>query len=490
MQGLKNLISIDRNLETPIYLQLQSGIIKLIKSGTLVNGAKLPGTRSLGGQLQLHRKTVIAAYDELMAQGWVTTTAAKGTYVSDKLPMVKPVADNGDFFERVKAGFQFNSKFELHRADVDLTSMLTIDEGIPDVRIAPITEILRNYRAIASRGYNAKYLGYGSFFGDEHLREVLAKYLQETRGIGCSKDNLLITRGSQMGMYLSAQLIHQGGGYSVVGELNYIAANLTLEDAGAILLFARIDENGLNTDDVETFCQNHRVKSVYVTSHHHHPTTVTLSPERRLHLTHLAQRYGFAILEDDYDYDFHYEHAPLLPLASTDPKGNVVYLGAVCKIIAPAIRVGYMVGPTDFIASAAHLRRTIDRQGDTILERSIAKMIEHGDLQRHSRKALKAYRKRRDNFGKLLKDHCSEILDFDIPEGGMAYWVKLRQEFRWKEVEREALKLKLRIPNWKNYDLNNLGHNGIRLGFASLQEEEQAQAVTLLKAAILNTLRK
>lgn len=491
MIALKNLIQPDRGSDTAIYIQVHNGIVKLIKSGVLKSGAKLPGTRSLSIQLGLHRKTVIAAYEELMSQGWVNSVAAKGTFVSDKLPIVGLGHGVKEVEPSLKAGFSFQSKTNLHRSNVSLKSLLTIDEGIPDVRIAPITEILRNYRAIASRSYNAKYLGYGSFYGDDHLREVLAYYLQETRGITCTKENVLITRGSQMGIYLSAQLIHKSsGGCSVVGETNYIAASLTLADAGAELLFARVDEQGINTDDIEIFCQKYKVKSVYVTSHHHHPTTVTLSPERRLRLIHLAEKYRFAILEDDYDYDFHYQHAPLLPLASSGGCNNVVYMGAVCKIIAPAIRVGYMVGPADFVKDAAHFRRTIDRQGDTILERSIANMIEQGDLQRHSRKALKVYRKRRGNFGEILKANFSEILDFNIPEGGMAYWVRLNKSLSWKEIEEQALAVKLKIPHWKDYDINNLGHNGIRMGFASLDEDEQVKTTDVFKSVILKTLQK
>ena len=484
MISFKNLIHIDRSAETPIYLQLHNAIINMIKSGVIKSGAKLPGTRSLSLQIGLHRKTVIAAYDELMGQGWINTIPAKGTFVSDKLPEVKPRGQGVRKGLKLEAGFSFEARKHLHRPYAQLPSMLTIDEGIPDVRIAPIVEILRHYRSIVSRSYNAKYLSYGSFFGDDYLREVLANYLQETRGITCSKENILITRGSQMGMYLASQLIHQKGGFSIVGETNYIAASLTLTDAGASLLRVRVDKNGLNTNDIQALCEKHKIKSVYVTSHHHHPTTVTLSPERRLHLIELAHQYGFAILEDDYDYDFHYQRAPLLPLASADEGNHVIYMGAVCKIIAPAIRVGYMVGPSDFITAAAHLRRTIDRQGDTILERALAQMIEQGDLQRHSRKALKLYHERRDHFHQLLTDHLSEFISFSVPEGGMAFWVKLKKGMNWEAIAKTCLENEMVIPDWKNYDSNNSGHNGIRLGFASLNFEEQTKAVLILKSAM------
>ena len=178
--------------------------------------------------------------------------------------------------------------------------------------------------------------------------------------------------------------------------------------------------------------------------------------------------YGFAILEDDYDYDFHYQRAPLLPLISIASNGNVIYMGALCKIVAPAIRIGYMVAPKDFIASAGHLRRIIDRQGDAIMERSIAQMIQQGDLQRHSRKALKLYHARRDHFCNLLSEHLSDHLSFKKPEGGMAVWVILRKELSWSAIAAFCLRKNLVIPNYQNYDSSKIGHNGIRMGFASL----------------------
>lgn len=481
MISFKPLIHLDREADLPIFLQLHNALVKLIKSGILKGGAKLPGTRSLANQLTLHRKTVIAAYDELLSQGWIESIPSKGTFISNKLPEIQPVGALSDGIHLASAGFAFDKRPSLHRHYPDKKNQLTIDEGIPDVRIAPMTQILRHYRSIVARGYNAKHLSYGSFYGDESLRNTLANYLQETRGIACAKENIMITRGSQMGMYLSSQLIHKSGGYSIVGDKNYIAANLTLQDAGAKLLYARVDEKGLSTSDIEAFCKKHKVKSVFLTSHHHHPTTVTLSPERRVHLVELARKYGFAILEDDYDYDFHYQRAPLLPLASTGAGNNVIYMGAICKIVAPAIRVGYLVGPKDFIESAGHFRRIIDRQGDTVLEKAISLMIEQGDLQRHIRKALKIYQARRDHFFELLQTHLSPYLDFQLPEGGMAIWVQLKNDLNWQEVAKTCDESGLTLPDYVNYDPHGIGHNGMRLGFAALNLEEQTKAILILK---------
>lgn len=486
MISFKSLIHIDKSLDVPIYLQINNAVIHLIKNGILKSGLRLPGSRDLAEQLSVHRKTVIAAYEELMSQGWIVTKPSKGTYVSDELPEVKPQEISAEPQIKSRASFEFDLIENLHRTLPDIPDQLTLDEGIPDVRIAPVSEIVRQYRSVISRSYNAKHLSYGSVFGDLSLRETLTDYLQETRGLKCSVDQVLITRGSQMGMFLASQLLHNQGGYSIVGETNYIAANLTLEHAGARLLKVGVDERGLITQEIEALCKKHKIKSVYVTSHHHHPSTVTMSAERRLHLIELARKHNFAVLEDDYDYDFHYQRAPLLPLASIDASKQVIYMGALCKIVAPAVRIGYIIGPKDFIESAGHLRRIMDRQGDAIMERAVAQMIKQGDIQRHSRKALKLYRKRRDNFLTLLETHLSEYLTFKTPEGGMAVWALLKNNMSWSKVAEECLKKGLSIPDFKNYDIDGLGHNGIRMGFASLNEEEQERIVLILKGALLS----
>jgi len=218
-----------------------------------------------------------------------------------------------------------------------------------------------------------------------------------------------------------------------------------------------------------------------VTSHHHHPTTVTLSARRRIHLLNLAKEYNFAIIEDDYDYDFNYDHAPILPLTSHDTNGNVIYIGSVCKTVAPVFRVGYMVASKDFVDEASKLRGFVDRQGDALLELTFADFIKSGDLDRHIRKVMKVYKQRRDLFCDLLKQELGDYFEFDVPKGGMAVWVKLRPPYSWAQVSETALKHHLVIGDWQRYDMTNLGHNSIRIGFAAYNESELYELIEKLK---------
>lgn len=470
-------------------MQITNQLINLIKKGTIAKSTKLPGSRLLAQQLNVHRNTVVAAFDELQNQGWTETTPSKGTFISSKLPIVKSKKLSNNTVEKgdhlLTANYFFSRKNHLQRKDVTHQSkFIYINDGIPDTRIAPVVEIAKTYRSLIDKPYFNKYLSYGSIYGNEILREVLVNYLNETRGLTINIDNVLITRGSQMGIYLASNILLEKGQNIIIGDTNYIAATHTFTDAGGHLIKVEVDKKGINTNQIEEICKKTNVRAVYITPHHHHPTTVTLVAERRMHLLQLASRYKFAIIEDDYDFDFHYSNTPILPLASADSEGSVIYIGALCKLVAPSIRIGYMIAPKQIIDEAANLRRIIDRQGDAMMELVYAQMIKNGDIQRHSKKALKIYRERRDLFCYLLKSKFNPSLRFNVPEGGMAVWATLDRQFSWVSIRKSAFDMNLIIENHTKYDPYNIGYNGIRMGFASLNSQEINEALNTLLVAV------
>lgn len=486
----ETIIQLDRTAKQPVYVQLSNALIELIKNGQLIPGGALPGSRILADKLSLHRKTVVAAYDELVLQGWLETFPQKGTFVNRKLP-IQAYRDflDKDFNQDLnEANFAFRSIETQEEKQVDESKgFMKIDDGVSDVRLAPHNEIGRIYRALAAEKFSSRLLSYGTTFGSEALRKSLVKYLNETRGLRLSKENILITRGSQMGIFLSAELLINPNDVAVVGETNYINVEDTFLHRGAQLKRVPVDEHGISVDAIAQLAKTTKIRLVYVTSHHHHPTTVTMSAARRIQLLNLAQEHQFAILEDDYDYDFNYDQAPILPLASHDKKGNVIYVGSVCKTVAPAFRVGYLIASADFVASCAAKRRFVDRQGDFLLEHAFARFIQAGSLDKHIRKVLKLYKERRDHFCALLKEELPTQVSFEIPRGGMAIWLKLNGGLKWKDVATEGLKHGILIENWAKYDRALANHNSIRVGFASMTELEAKELIKRLKESILNT---
>ncbi len=223
---------------------------------------------------------------------------------------------------------------------------------------------------------------------------------------------------------------------------------------------------------------------LYLTPHHHYPTTVTLSAERRMELLGLSAKYGFIILEDDHDYDFHYNSSPVLPLASADRAGMVVYIGSFCKALAPGLRSGYMVAPANLIAELGKLRRIMDRQGDLMMEQALGEMLDEGEIQRHIKKAQKTYHQRRDFLAMQLETHLHEYLTFKSPPGGLAFWTEWRKDINLMRVSKACLKENLHLPQTLLFQTGKL--SAVRLGFGNLSETEMTEAISILK----NTLDK
>ncbi len=491
MLPYKSLIRLDKTLPTPIFVQLSDQLHQLIRTGTLSAGQRLPGTRQLAELLDLHRQTVVAAYDEGQAQGWLESRTGSGTYVAAHIPDAgpQPLSDMVEHTvveppSRQQPGYAFASGPHLLRPVLTTPAGLRLDDGFPDIRLAPMDELSRAYRSYFRWGDPQRHFGYGDTKGHPLLREQLAQHLTETRGLQIAPDNVLITRGSIMGLHLSCQVVLRPDDVFVMGESSWAGAAMNARQAGATVLTVPVDQQGLDVDALARLCEQQPVRMVYVTPNHHYPTTVTLRADRRVRLLQLAERWGFAILEDDYDYDFHYLSRPILPLASADRQGMVVYVGSLTKSIAPAFRIGYVVAPTALIDELARLRRIIDRQGDPMLEFAIGQLLKNGDLKRHFRKTLRTYHARRDQFCDLLTGQLADAVQFSKPDGGLAVWATFRADLDMTKVAEQAGKLGLTMASGVTHNPPGKRLNSTRLGFASSTEAELAQSVSLLKKVL------
>jgi len=482
MDLLKQLIIIDKSSDVPIYLQIANAMILSIRRGRIRPGLKLPGSRQLAATLKIHRKTMLAAVEELLSQGWIEIIPRKGTFVAKDLPEIKPRKIKGNDVIRgypTRAGFTFrHDELIAFPSSSSHSSALVINDGFPDIRLAPTDLFFRELRRLGKQGAFRKYYHYGNPKGPDHLLEILTSFLSDTRGLPITTSNLMITKGAQMAIYLATDLLVKPGDHVVVGEPSYFSATLGFQQAGAIVHRVPVDDFGIDVNMIESLCKKKKISLVYVIPHHHHPTTVTLTPERRIRLLELATKYKFAIIEDDYDYDFHYTSNPVLPMASLDHQGNVIYIGTLSKTLAPAIRTGFVVAPEDFIDAAAYRRRWIDRQGDNLMEVALAELYRNGTMASHIRKVLKIYRERRDHFCALLKDKLGDRITFKVPDGGMSVWTTFIHA-DLKQVAAKAEKKGLTMSDGRLYNLFK-NYNATRLGFASLNLKEQEKAIEIL----------
>jgi GntR family transcriptional regulator/MocR family aminotransferase len=233
MLPYQTLIQIDKTAVLPVYLQISNALIMLIKKGILASGTKLPGTRSMAEILNLHRQTVVRAFEELYIQGWLEQTPSKGTFVSKHLPEINPKkiqeSNNQTFSYPQQTGYAIVPNLVLHRPALKANVNLGFDDGFPDVRLAPWEALSRQYRAILQRGFQKHLLSYADTYGNLFLREQLAEYLRQSRGLPIHTDNILITRGCIMGIYQVAQTLLKQGDKVAVTQIGYMASELVFK---------------------------------------------------------------------------------------------------------------------------------------------------------------------------------------------------------------------------------------------------------------------
>lgn len=487
MLPFKTLISIDKSLDTAVYLQIANSLVNLIRSGIIKPGIMLPGSREMAAILEVHRKTVVAAYEELFVQDWIETIPRKGVMVSQQLPEIKPRSfDPG----KNKSGYSSDAVFNFKKLTTATAAppntkeyKIIINDGFPDARIAPVGLLLKEYRNLFD-GDAPNVLGMqGDRAGSFNLRTAIASFLSGTRGLTITAQNVLLSRGAQMAIYMAAAMILKHGSTVIVGEPNYFMANMIFEQFGATLIRVPVDENGIDVDAIERICQKKKPSLMYIIPHHHHPTTVTLSANRRMKLIQLITHYNIPVIEDDYDYDFHYSGNPIMPLASADHGGNVIYIGSLTKFLAPTLRVGYMAAPANFIQQAAQLKLMIDIRGDSLLEEALAALSAAGHIQRHLKKSVKLYHQRRDMFCDLLEQELKGIVSFTCPQGGMAVWAKFNKKYPLPVIAQRVAAQGLYMVNGSYYNTGSTSYNALRMGYASLNEKEMQQAVGIIKKA-------
>ncbi|WP_394235688.1 MocR-like pyridoxine biosynthesis transcription factor PdxR [Pseudomonas anguilliseptica] len=468
--------------------QLYQALRERILDGRLQRRTRLPASRDLANLLGISRNTVTRAFDQLYAEGYIEGRIGAGTYVAElsavKRPAPAPQAQPSDAPQ--SAALQL---LQSHHLNPPLSGApRAFRVGVPAFDLFPF-ETWARLSARFWRKPSPARLGYGDPAGDWQLRELIAAYLRNSRGLHCDPAQIVVTNGAQQAISLCAQLLVTPGARVAVENPGYRAAGHALAIAGAQLCGVAVDGEGL---DVPALTQLEDCRLVYVTPSHQYPTGVTLSLARRLQLLEWAERHNGLIIEDDYDGEYRYSGTPLAPLAALDRQGRVLYVGTFCKIAFPALRLGYLVLPPA-LAEAFAQRRALDMRHSEIGTQAVmAEFIAAGHFQRHIRRMRTAARSRRDALLAGWPDSVPDCAPLPVVEAGLHLCVRVSSLAREREREliSAAERVGVEMTGLSSYWLPDSStpedqRAGLVLGFAAVPEAQIDEALTALRRAWL-----
>jgi GntR family transcriptional regulator/MocR family aminotransferase len=456
-----------------IYRELASEIRQKLRLGHLRSGDRLPSTRQWAEERGVHRHTVMAAYEELMAEGWVESHPGQGYQIAGEWVARASQAPAEQPFD-----WDFGQELAV-AADWERTSApYRFPSGQPDLRVFPHDEYYAQVRQALRRCPAEELLGYSDPPGRPFFCEQLGHYLRRARGLIFSPQQLVVTHGAQEAVYLVARTWLRPGDVVAVEEQGFSKVWEAFRCTQAQLVPIRVDEGGLCPDSLEAVLKAQKIRLIYTTPLHQYPTTVTLSPQRRQRLYELAQKYQVPILEDDYDYEFHYQGPSQPPLKASDPSGLVIYCGTFSKVLHPSARLGFLIAPPPLAERVALLKTVVSRQNDNLAQEAVAGWIAEGGFERHLRRMRRVYARRRALMAKALQGWTQ----FALPDGGMCIWADLGVDTA--SLARRALREGVEVRPGRSYRLDGLPSTCLRLGFAYPNESEIEEGLARLRSLL------
>ncbi len=465
-----------------IHQNIYESIREAILSGRLAPGERLPASRALAREAGVSRNSVLAAYDQLTAEGYLLSRRGSGTFVSPELPdEMLSSAGIGARAGRRKISPAPLSNYGVLAKEISVGSLtpemgnhsgLRYDfrYGLPDVEEFP-HEMWRKAVVRRMRSSSLESMGYGPPEGNRPLREALVDHLRRYRAVDCSPEQVMIVGGSQQALDLTARLLLNPDDRVVVEEPHYLGARQVFLTAGARLIPAPVGPAGLDVTALPKSAN--AAKLAYVTPSHHFPTGVVMSLSRRLELLEWAERTGAYILEDDYDSEYRYGGRPIESIQGLDRAGRVIYMGTFSKVMFPALRVGYLVLPEGLIEPFRAAKWLADRQAATLEQEALADFIAEGHFERHLRRSRERNASRRAALLKALSDYLGDRAEVSGANAGVHLLVMF-ENMGWRDLDAligRAEKAGVGIYSASRYYLKPPRRAEVLFGFASLNEK-------------------
>lgn len=464
------------------FRKLAGEVRQSLRSGQLKAGDLLPSTRQLAAQWGVHRHTVMAAYEELVAEGWLESHPGQGYRVATDWVDAQPPAAFEEQF-----GWDFAEELPATQELGRPSARYRFPSGQPDLRIFPHEEYYGQVRQALRRCAADDLLGYSNPAGRPYFCEQLGHYLRRARGLKFSPEELVVTHGCQEAIYLVARCWLGPGAVVAVEEQGFAKTWEAFRCCGAELAPVAIDDQGIIPESLERVFQTHRVRLLYLTPLHQYPTTVTLTPTRRQAVLQLAQQYQVPILEDDYDFEFHYQGTTQPPLKVQDSHGLVAYCSTFSKVLHPSARLGFVIAPAPLAQRVARLKTVVSRQNDNLAQEALAGWMAEGGFERHLRRMRRHYEIRRRAMGQALAA-WNPRPPIHMPQGGMCFWLDTGVDSaRLSEL---ASQDGVEVRPGESYRLDGQPSRFLRLGFAHPTVPEIQEGIALLGRARTSLLKE
>jgi GntR family transcriptional regulator/MocR family aminotransferase len=483
----------ERGAAGPIYRQIYAAIRRSILIGEFASGLRLPASRSLAEQLGVARMTVINAYEQLLAEGYLEGRAGAGTYVASHLPEEFLQIPRAGEASKTRTppprkpnlsayGAQLWPKSGALLRSHSATSVIPFQHGLPAIDRFPFAV----WAKIAQKWEQnppAELLGYGDPRGYRPLREAIAAHLASSRGVRCTPEQIIVINGTQQGVDLIGRVLVDSGDDVWMEDPCFLGARDIFASLGARIVPAGVDPEGFDLRQAQALSPTARL--AYVTPSHQFPLGVTMSLSRRLNLLEWARENDGWLIEDDYNSEYRYAGRPLASLQGLDRDERVIYLYTFSKTIFPALRLGCLVAPSDLVDVFSAARALADLHSPTINQAILAEFIAEGHFARHLRRMRGLYQERQAVLIEAAQKYLSGFLTIAQAESGMHVIGWLPAGVSDRTVTEKATRAGLKISPLSAYRNKPSETGGLVLGYTAFDERQIRQGVRKLAQACL-----
>lgn len=484
---LLSIFSLSEADSLSLYRQVYIEIRKAILNGNLERGMRLPSSRMLSIELGVSRNTIITAFEQLESEGFLLSQAGAGSYVAYEFSISEPKVGSPTLSNNASNPTLLLSKQgkAMMKATTPMAisgAPLAFSPGIPALDVFPY----KRWNRCVNRGnlkVNAGLLNYGPTEGYSQLRNSLASYLANARGVRCTSEQIILVSGAQQALDLITRMLIDPGDPVWLEEPGHLGARGVFIAGQAKLIPVPVDAEGLDVEAGIARCK--KAKLAYVTPSHQSPCGAIMSIQRRMQLLEWAQANGSWIIEDDYDSEFRYKSRPLAALQGLNEGARVLYLGTFSKVLAPGLRLGYLVVPENLVDVFSAGRRLLDTHTSVPLQLAINEFISRGYFSTHIRRMRQIYHQRQSVLVEEVNRQLSDWVTMSESSSGMHLVGDLNTN-NDRDISASAIDQKINVPALSDYYLESPMRSGLLFGYACTPPDIIRASVKKLKVIFAN----